>query len=248
MRYKAKLTGDARACAAERADLGLPRPCCVHTVPMKRTILAILAALLLLALPPSDPVRPDPAAGVLRLHILANSDSPEDQTVKLRVRDALLPLFEAASSYDDARAFVLDHGAALLDRCQAILSAAGVPYGAQLLLGLSDFPDRTYGGTLFPAGAYDALQIVLGDGAGHNWWCVLFPPLCIVTRNGSTPTASPEALNGAAPSSVPVTFESDILAFLRKRFGKRSQGTGLPGPEPELCGRGPAPAGGERRA
>ena len=189
---------------------------------MKRTAFVILAALTLLALLPLLPPRSDPAAGVLRLHILANSDSPADQAVKLRVRDALLPLFETAASYDDARDFVLDHGAALLNRCQAVLADAGVPYGAQLLLGVSPFPDRTYGGVLFPAGDYDALQIVLGDGAGHNWWCVLFPPLCIVTRDGAAPTASPETLDGAAPSSVPVTFESDILAFLRKHFGRRS--------------------------
>ena len=79
---------------------------------------------------------------------------------------------------------------------------------------ISDFPDRTYNGTLFPAGPYDALQIVLGDGAGNNWWCVLFPPLCIVTRDGSA------SLDGVAQdASTPVTFESDILAFLRDLFG-----------------------------
>ena len=177
---------------------------------MKRMLLICLVALTLLVLL-SGKIAPRPAAeGVLRLHILANSDSPEDQAVKLRVRDALLPLFETAATYEDARAFVLDHGAALLDRCQTVLTAAGVPYGAQFLLGVSDFPDRTYNGTLFPAGDYDALQIVLGDGAGHNWWCVLFPPLCIVTPDGAAPDAG-----------VPVTFESDILAFLRKHFGKQ---------------------------
>ena len=181
---------------------------------MKRTILFFLAALTLLVLLPLLPSQPDPAAEVLRLHILANSDREEDQAVKLRVRDALLPLFEAAGTYEDARAFVLDHGAALLSVCQTTLVAAGVPYGAQLLLGVSDFPDRTYNGTLFPAGPYDALQIVLGDGAGNNWWCVLFPPLCIVTRDGSA------SLDGVAQdASTPVTFESDILAFLRDLFG-----------------------------
>ena len=181
----------------------------------------ILIVLLLLALLP-DKAAPE-AKGVLRLHILANSDSPQDQAVKLQVRDALLPLFEAAASYDDARAFVLAHGAALLARCQAALAAAGVPYGAQLLLGVSAFPDRIYDTTFFPAGDYDALQIVLGAGAGHNWWCVLFPPLCIVTKDGSSaPTASPEPPSSAAPAPFTVTFESDILAFLRKHFGKRS--------------------------
>lgn len=174
---------------------------------MKRTILFFLAALTLLALLPLLPSRPDPAAEVLRLHILANSDSPEDQAVKLRVRDALLPLFEATGTYKDARAFVLDHGAELLDLCEGTLSAAGASYGAQLLLGVGDFPDRTYGGVLFPAGDYDALQIVLGDGAGHNWWCVLFPPLCIVTPDG----AAPDPQEG-------ITFESDILAFFKRHF------------------------------
>ena len=175
---------------------------------MKRTILLLIALLLFIALLPGKDA-PE-AKAVLRLHILANSDSAQDQAVKLRVRDALLPLFETAATYEDARAFVLSHGAALLDRCQGVLAAAGAAYGAQLLLGVSDFPDRTYNGVAFPAGAYDALEIVLGDGAGHNWWCVLFPPLCIVTADGD------------APTDAPITFESDILAFLRKLFGKET--------------------------
>ena len=111
---------------------------------------------------------------------------------------------------------VLDQGAALLSACQRVLSAEGVAYGAQLWLGVSDFPDRTYGGVRFPAGAYDALEVVLGDGAGHNWWCVLFPPLCVVTAEG-------EGAQPAAPAqaAAPVRFESDILAFLRRRLGAR---------------------------
>ena len=168
----------------------------------------LLSLCLLLTLAP-ETAAPDPARDreVLRLHILANSDSAQDQAVKLRVRDALLPLFEATGSYADARAFVLSHGAELLDLCQEALSATGAAYGAQLLLGVSDFPDRTYGGVLFPAGAYDALEIVLGDGAGHNWWCVLFPPLCVVTIDG----AAPREQEG-------IVFESDILAFFRRYF------------------------------
>ena len=182
-----------------------------YTVPMKRTTLILLVLLLLL---PRQTAAPAAADDVLRLHILASSDSPADQALKLRVRDALLPLFEAAESYDDARSFVLDHGAELLTICQTTLANAGAPYGAQLLLGESDFPDRTYGGVPFPAGTYDALEIVLGDGAGHNWWCVLFPPLCVVTRDGSAPDPD-----------EPITFESDILAFLRRCFGGGPQAT-----------------------
>ena len=172
-------------------------------------ILLLIAAALLLTMTPQEDVRSTVTAsnGVLRLHILANSDSPEDQALKLRVRDALLPLFAAAETYEDARAFVLDHGAALLRTCQSTLLAAGASYGAQLLLGVSEFPDRTYGGVLFPAGPYDALQIVLGAGAGHNWWCVLFPPLCVVTKTGDAPIAGEG-----------IVFESDILAFFKRFF------------------------------
>lgn len=174
-----------------------------------RIALGLLAAALLLVMTPYREAQPAAGTGegVLRLHILANSDSPRDQAVKLRVRDALLPLFETAASYEDARAFVLGHGAELLDTCQDALAAAGASYGAQLRLGVSDFPYRTYRGVPFPAGAYDALQVVLGEGAGHNWWCVLFPPLCVVTTDDAAPAG-------------PLVFESDILAFLRRHLGK----------------------------
>ena len=96
-----------------------------------RIRLGLLLVLLLLALLPGQETSPAAATGggVLRLHILANSDSEADQAVKLRVRDALLPVFEAAESYDDARAFVLSRGTELLAVCQSALSAAGAPVG-----------------------------------------------------------------------------------------------------------------------
>lgn len=174
-----------------------------------RIALCLLVGLLLLTGTPQRTAQIGPKEGVLRLHILANSDSEADQAVKLLVRDALLPLFKAAETYEDARSFVLDHGKQVLAVCQETLASAGAPYGVQLLLGVSEFPDRRYNGVRFPAGAYDALRIVLGDGAGHNWWCVLFPPLCVVTADGAAPEAN-----------VPITFESDILAFFKKRFGR----------------------------
>lgn len=126
----------------------------------------------------------DGADAVLRLHVLANSDSAEDQRVKLAVRDALLPYFESADSFGDARAFLLQNGAALQKAADAALRSEGAGYGATLGLGRTAFPDRVYDGILFPEGEYDALTVTLGGGGGQNWWCVLFPPLCIVTRDG----------------------------------------------------------------
>ena len=141
--------------------------------------------------------------GILRLHIPANSDSPADQAVKIAVRDAVLPLFSQAESYEDACTFLLAHGKAIQQVCEDTLRAHGMTYGAQLQLGVTRLPDRTYDGVLFPAGDYDVLCIVLGNGGGQNWWCVLFPPLCIVTPDG-------------APADLEnLEFESDVLTWLK---------------------------------
>ena len=144
------------------------------------------------------------AEGVLRLHVIANSDSPADQAVKLRVRDAILRCMEPGESVQDAEAFVMAHGGELLAAAEQTLRENGFSYSAQLMLGTFDFPDRTYGGTLYPAGEYEALRVVLGRGEGQNWWCVLFPPLCIVTEEAE-----------ALPALDELTFKSSIVEWLR---------------------------------
>ena len=144
--------------------------------------------------------------GVLRLHVIAASDSDEDQRAKLAVRDAILPLFERAESYTDARAFLLSHGSEIQSTAEAVLRERGLDDGVQLSLGTETFPDRTYGDLLFPAGEYDALCVRLGPAEGHNWWCVLFPPLCIVSETGE-----PVDLDG-------IETESWIVNWIRSLF------------------------------
>ena len=122
--------------------------------------------------------------GILRLHVIADSDSEADQSAKLAVRDAILPLFERATSYNDARDWLLNHGSEIQATAEAVLKERGFDYGVQLSLGTESFPDRVYGETFYPAGEYDALCVRLGRAEGHNWWCVLFPPLCIVSETG----------------------------------------------------------------
>lgn len=121
---------------------------------------------------------------VLRLHVIAASDSEEDQSAKLAVRDAILPLFERAESYSDARAYLLSHGGEIQATAERVLRERGLGDEVQLSLGTETFPDRVYDDLLFPAGEYDALCVRIGPAAGHNWWCVLFPPLCIVSESG----------------------------------------------------------------
>ena len=144
--------------------------------------------------------------GILRLHVIAAGDSEADQSAKLAVRDAILPLFERAETYEDAREYLLHHGKELQQTAEAVLESRGLDYGVQLSLGTESFPDRVYGGIAFPAGDYDALCVRLGRAEGHNWWCVLFPPLCIVSEDGE-----PVDLDE-------VELESTIWTFLKSLF------------------------------
>ena len=119
------------------------------------------------------------AAGLIRLHVLAASDAPEEQARKLRVRDAVLsavePALAGASDAAEARALL---EAALPSIARAAEgSCEGRP--VQVDLGMEDYPLRDYEDFALPAGRYLSLRVLLGEGQGHNWWCVVFPPLCL---------------------------------------------------------------------
>ncbi|MBQ3939046.1 MAG: stage II sporulation protein R [Clostridia bacterium] len=152
---------------------------------------------------------------VLRLHVIANSDSEQDQRVKLAVRDAVLDYERrtgtAATAFAAENALLRD-GSGLLETVEKELGEQGADYGAQLLIGDFDFPDREYGGVLYPAGSYRALRILLGEAKGRNWWCILFPPLCI-TDSGAART-EPE---------TKVRFESLIVKLWRLITGGESR-------------------------
>lgn len=121
-------------------------------------------------------------ANPLRLHILANSDAPEDQQVKLLVRDAILEKtskdFQLALSEADAEASAEVNLEEILQTANEVLEEHGFSYRASAELGSFEFPERTYAERTYPAGEYRALRVTLGAGEGHNWWCVLYPPLC----------------------------------------------------------------------
>lgn len=132
---------------------------------------------------------------LVRLHIIANSDSAEDQRIKLRVRDALVERAQRLFLNQRDPAAVL-HLARSNREAFAALAAqtarrAGAHYGAKAEVGTYEFPARTYPFGVLPAGRYQAVRIVLGRGAGHNWWCVLFPPLCFLSPGGSGKNQGP---------------------------------------------------------
>ncbi|MDF2630675.1 MAG: stage sporulation protein [Symbiobacteriaceae bacterium] len=129
----------------------------------------------------------DPAylqANLIRLHVVANSDSDADQALKRAVRDAILaevtPLFAGARTRPEAEAAI----AGALDRIEAtaakVIADHGQTYGVHAEVGEYAFPARSYGELFVPAGQYSALRVTLGEAQGANWWCVLFPPMCFL--------------------------------------------------------------------
>ena len=127
-----------------------------------------------------------PAEGdnLIRLHVIANSDSPEDQALKLQVRDRLLLTFGEAfrevRSMEQARDIIEANLAELEQTAYAEINSQGFSYPVEAQLGIYPFPTRVYGDLVYPAGDYEALRVVIGEGQGANWWCVMFPPLCFV--------------------------------------------------------------------
>lgn len=120
---------------------------------------------------------------VVRLHVLANSDTEADQALKLRVRDAILevtaPLVEGCTTQDEAVAVLSAHLSELELAARAVVEAEGYSYAVTVLLGEEDYPTRVYESCAFPAGTYVSLRVLIGEAEGQNWWCCLFPPLCL---------------------------------------------------------------------
>lgn len=131
--------------------------------------------------------------GVLRLHVIANSDSESDQQVKLSVRDAVLEcgseIFNGSVTSADAVEKITPELSEIEKTACAVLSENGKDYGARAFVTEEYFDTRTYGDITLPAGKYKALKIVLGEGDGKNWWCVMFPPLCLPAATVSDDSA-----------------------------------------------------------
>ncbi len=133
-----------------------------------------------------DEIRSD----VLRLHILANSDSEEDQALKLKVRDAVLKegadIFEGSSDVNEAIKAITPQKERLKSIAEKVIFDHGKDYPVTVLLETEYFETRTYEDVTLPAGEYLAVRILIGEGKGHNWWCVMFPPLCLPAAEGET--------------------------------------------------------------
>lgn len=167
---------------------------------------------------------------VLRLHVIAESDSDEDQTLKLKVRDAVLSCvsdkISDAADFDEAYAIISCMSDEIKKAAEEVVAANNRTADVCVSLGKEKYPRRDYGSAVLPAGEYTSLRITLGEGAGHNWWCVLFPTVCI--RFSEKAEADEYIAAGFTPEeyrlitgdsgSVKVKFR--ILELLTQIFGE----------------------------
>ena len=120
---------------------------------------------------------------VIRLHVLANSDSDADQALKLKVRDAVLAktelLLDGVTTREAARTVLEENLDTLKEVAEDTLVREGAPNTVAVSLGQEDYPRRTYEYATLPAGEYLSLRVMIGAADGQNWWCVLFPPMCL---------------------------------------------------------------------
>lgn len=123
-------------------------------------------------------------SNLIRFHVIANSDTPRDQALKRRVRDMIVkemsPSFSKAKNIEEARKIARNHLAAIEEIARREVRVWGEDYEVKAVQGQFSFPTKTYGKLTLPAGKYEAVRVIIGKGAGANWWCVLFPPMCFV--------------------------------------------------------------------
>lgn len=141
----------------------------------------------------------DISSNVLRLHIIANSDSEADQNLKYKVRDSILQymntLCKNVSTKEDAIKIANNHIDDFYKIANKTIEDSGFTYPVKISIGQCDFPTKYYGDIVLPAGSYDALRVQIGNASGHNWWCVMFPPLCFVdVSSGIVPDDSKNQL------------------------------------------------------
>ena len=160
---------------------------------------------------------------IVRLHVVANSDAPEDQAVKLQVRDAVLDtLQEGMADLTDpekAIAYAQEMIPKLTRRCNEVLLQAGFDETVRITVGPGEFPLRLYDTFRLPSGVYQALKVVIGEGQGRNWWCVVFPELCAgATSAEFVETAKLEGMDEAL--AVSLTGDYEIRFWVLDQLGK----------------------------
>ena len=133
---------------------------------------------------------------IVRLHVIANSDTEYDQVLKLKVRDSVLAVSHSADTSEMTLEFARENSENMRRAALETIKAEGYNYDVKIEVGVFPFPAKAYGDLIFPAGDYNAVRVVIGEGKGQNWWCVMFPPLCFTNETTATmPEDSKEQLS-----------------------------------------------------
>lgn len=121
---------------------------------------------------------------LIRFHVIANSDSKEDQALKLKVKDNIInylyPYLEKSKSLQESREILLNQEDKVKEIAIKTIKENGYNYSVKAELSRENFPEKAYGSIVLPQGKYEAFRIIIGEGSGQNWWCVMFPPLCFI--------------------------------------------------------------------
>ena len=180
-------------------------------------MLMLAAALLLTSGAVALHTQSELANKVVRLHVLANSDSQEDQALKLKVRDAVLAraseTLESVAGREEACRRLAAILPELEETANAVVSANGYDYGVRAELVETSFPTKDYDGFSLPAGEYLALRVLIGEAAGQNWWCVVFPPLCTAAASDVPSVALDAGLTDREVALITEADEGYVLKF-----------------------------------
>ena len=154
---------------------------------------------------------------VIRLHVVANSDSEEDQALKLKVRDAILSAsaekLSKAETRDEAIALVYNELGNLEATARATIADEGYDYPVQIKLCEESYPTKEYESFCFPSGEYLSLQVLIGDAEGQNWWCVLFPPLCLSAATDKSSAEDAFISVGLTEEQYKIITETDSTTY-----------------------------------
>lgn len=172
------------------------------------------------------------AEKIIRFHVIANSDSEQDQALKLEVKNAVVTytsdLLKDSRSIDETRQILLEAKKDILQIAQQVIEQNGFTYTVSASLTKCYFPAKSYGEATFPPGEYEAFRIIIGKGEGKNWWCLMYPPLCFLDISyGILPEESKEMLHSSLDTSeynaimnhkTKVKFRFRYLKFLNGLF------------------------------
>lgn len=161
---------------------------------------------------------------LIRLHVVADSDSPEDQQIKLQVRDAIIKklncVMDDFSDVESAKAYLEEHLSELEQTANDALASLKDGCHAVVSLAKEAFPTREYDTFTLPAGVYESLRVTIGSGEGQNWWCVVFPSLCVsASSDGMEDTAAGAGFSDSLTGAISGKQEYRVRFFILDCFG-----------------------------